>query len=93
MGLDQYAYVAAKAGQREEFYETSEYNEETKDFALEPKHDWASHIGDAFSYGALVMRLRIIEEKKPEPHQNPFATSLTLDQLWAETPKFQNARI
>ena len=32
MGLDQYAYVAAKAGQREEFYETSEYNEETKEW-------------------------------------------------------------
>ena len=32
MGLDQYAYVAAKAGQRDEFYETSEYNEETKEW-------------------------------------------------------------
>ena len=32
MGLDQYAYVAAKAGQRDEFYETSEYNEETREW-------------------------------------------------------------
>ncbi len=32
MGLDQYAYVAAKAGQREEYYETSEYNEKTKEW-------------------------------------------------------------
>ena len=72
---------------------TFEYNEETKDFALEPKHDWASHIGDAFSYGALVMRLRIIEEKKLEPVISPFSTSLTLEQLWAETPQFRNVRI
>ena len=27
MGLDQYAYVAAKAGQREEFYEKGEWDE------------------------------------------------------------------
>lgn len=29
MGLDMYAYVATKAGQREEFYETAEFNEST----------------------------------------------------------------
>ena len=32
MGLDQYAYVAARAGQREEYYEASEYNQETKEW-------------------------------------------------------------
>lgn len=29
MGLDMYAYVAAKAGQQDEFYEGAEYNEDT----------------------------------------------------------------
>jgi hypothetical protein len=29
MGLDMYAYVAARAGQQREFYATSEFNEET----------------------------------------------------------------
>ena len=32
MGLDMYAYVAAKAGQQDEFYEGAEYNEDVKDF-------------------------------------------------------------
>ena len=32
MGLDMYAYVAAKAGQQDEFYEGAEFNEDVKDF-------------------------------------------------------------
>jgi hypothetical protein len=32
MGLDMYAYVAAKAGQQREYYETSEFNEETGEY-------------------------------------------------------------
>lgn len=32
MGLDMYAYVAAKEGQQREYYETSEFNEETRDY-------------------------------------------------------------
>lgn len=32
------------------------YNEETKTYSKEPVHDWASHPGDGFSYGAQVMR-------------------------------------
>jgi len=32
MGLDMYAYVAAKAGQQREYYETSEFNEETHEY-------------------------------------------------------------
>ena len=32
MGLDQYAYVAAKAGQRDEFYEGAEFNQDTREF-------------------------------------------------------------
>jgi len=35
-----------------------EYNEERKEFTSEPVHDWASHPGDGFSYGALVMSER-----------------------------------
>lgn len=33
-----------------------DYNEETKIFAQTPKHDWASHDGDGFSYGCLIMQ-------------------------------------
>lgn len=32
MGLDMYAYVAARAGQQSEFYEGAEFDEESKDF-------------------------------------------------------------
>ena len=32
MGLDMYAYVAAKAGQQREYYETSEFNEEAGEY-------------------------------------------------------------
>ena len=32
MGLDQYAYVAAKSGQQDEFYEGAEFNQDTREF-------------------------------------------------------------
>jgi hypothetical protein len=32
-----------------------EWDEDRKVFSKEPQHDWASHSGDSFSYGALVM--------------------------------------
>ena len=41
------------------------YDEERKEFSKEPDHNWASHDGDGFSYGALVMEERV-EEKKEE---------------------------
>lgn len=39
------------------------YNEDTKTYSAEPLHDWASHPGDGFSYGAQVMRERTIAAK------------------------------
>lgn len=36
MGLDQYAYVAAKAGQQSEFYEGSQFDKETGEY-VNPK--------------------------------------------------------
>lgn len=32
-----------------------EYDEERREFSNEPRHDWASHDGDGFSYGALIL--------------------------------------
>jgi phage terminase large subunit len=46
-----------------------EWNEDRKEFSREPRHDWASHPGDAFSYGAQVMRERKPEVPKPTRHQ------------------------
>ena len=41
-----------------------EWNEETRTFSKEPKHDWASHPGDAFSYGCQVLEERMPPEQK-----------------------------
>lgn len=66
-----------------------EYDEEKKTFSSEPRHDWASHDGDAFSYGALVMQ----QAEPPEPPPPPMRAivvgkpSVSLDELWASAPK------
>lgn len=55
-----------------------EYSDELKTFSKEPKHDWASHPGDGFSYGAQMMR----EYVKPKPKDAPskFALDRTFNQ-------------
>lgn len=71
------------------------YDEERKEFSKEPDHNWASHDGDGFSYGALVM-----EEREPikEPEVKPIVglgvgyPSVSLNDLWNTVPK-QNGRI
>lgn len=53
-----------------------EYNDETKAFSREPRHDWASHPGDAFSYGAQMLepRERPKEKSQPRFHAAPQVT-------------------
>lgn len=34
-----------------------DYSEDNKTFSTTPKHDWASHDGDGFSYGCLIMQM------------------------------------
>lgn len=67
------------------------YDEERKEFSKEPDHNWASHDGDGFSYGCLVM-----EEREPvkEPVVVPIrgimvgpANDVTLDEMWATVPR------
>jgi phage terminase large subunit len=41
-----------------------EYNDNTKTYSRSPKHDWASHPGDGYSYGAQVMQERAIARPK-----------------------------
>lgn len=57
-----------------------EYNDDTKTFSKEPKHDWASHPGDAFSYGAQMLEVRE-RPKDEQPPQFRDAHSITIDQL------------
>lgn len=43
------------------------WDEDNKVFSDEPLHNWASHPGDGFSYGAQVMRERTKKPVKDEP--------------------------
>lgn len=69
------------------------YDEERKEFSKEPDHNWASHDGDGFSYGALVM-----EEREPikERIELPIRglgvgyPSVTLEELYKTAPQRSN---
>jgi phage terminase large subunit len=56
-----------------------EYDEETKTFSKEPKHDWASHPGDGFSYGAQMMQKYVTPKRETE--QPKFPIHRTIDEL------------
>ena len=66
-----------------------EYNEEAKIFSSDPLHDWASHDGDGFSYGCLIMQLA----EPPKPAEEPMRgiivgqSTVSLDEMWATAPK------
>ena len=61
-----------------------EYNEQLKTFSSEPKHDWASHDGDGFSYGCLIMKQTQAILKPP-----PIKTihEITLNEIWEDNKK------
>lgn len=72
-----------------------EYSEETKTFSSEPLHDWASHDGDGFSYGCVIMQM-----VAPPPKDEPLVirgitvgnNTVTMDEMWKTAPK-QSGRI
>jgi len=66
------------------------YDEERREFSKEPDHNWASHDGDGFSYGALIMEETKPDISEPKPvkqigigNQN----TATLNDLWNTAPK------
>lgn len=71
------------------------WDEERHMFSSEPEHDWASHDGDGFSYGCVIMQER---QKKPEESlsiwpvsgQNGRIVTAPLETLWREAPKKSN---
>ena len=69
------------------------YDDEKKTFGAEPLHDWASHDGDGFSYGCLIMQQAAPPPKPPEPMRGitvgPQSVSLgiSLDEAYRELPK------
>lgn len=67
-----------------------DYNDQTKTFSSEPLHDWASHDGDGFSYGCLIMQLHNPPKPKDEPMRGLMvgANTVTMDEMWkTATPK------
>ena len=64
------------------------YDEERREFSKEPDHNWASHDGDAYSYGAIVLEEDApIKERKPQEHEiddSQFTINITLNALWQE---------
>ena len=78
-----------------------EWNQETRQFSQEPKHDWASHPGDGFSYGAQVMQEHIVERKSPiknrdvvaNPENGGIFALPCLEDLWKAGATTRIARI
>jgi len=60
------------------------YDEDKKTFSSEPEHDWASHDGDGFSYGCLVMQLAAPPKQPMEEMRGVMVgqPSVTLDEMW-----------
>jgi len=72
-----------------------EYDQDKKMFSSDPMHDWASHYGDGFSYGCLIMQLAEPPAPKPEDMRGISVgnNTATLDELWRTAPKMNNGRV
>lgn len=75
------------------------YDEERKEFSKEPDHNWASHDGDGFSYGAMVLEERVIVPEKDKAAralivgQVPEGFSqASLNDMWKEHDRGQSRR-
>jgi hypothetical protein len=66
-----------------------EYDEVSKTFSKEPLHNWASHDGDGYSYGCLIMQLADPPKPRDEPMRGIFVgqTAVSLEELWKSAPK------
>ena len=73
-----------------------EWNQDTRQFSREPKHDWASHPGDGWSYGAQIMQEHIVKKPVIRPNMDVMAQNLpngtvfqlpSLEVMWNEQPK------
>jgi phage terminase large subunit len=71
------------------------YDEEKKIFSSEPEHDWASHDGDGFSYGCLVMQMHNPVKHKPTEIRGITVgmPSITVDELLNYDPPQIRRRI
>lgn len=73
-----------------------EYDAEKKMFSSDPVHDWASHYGDGFSYGCLIMQQAEPPPPKPEEMRGIVvgpANTVTLEEMWKSTPRRETGRV
>lgn len=75
-----------------------DWDEEKKTFSSEPRHDWASHDGDGFSYGCVVMQQAEPAPSPPEPMRGITVGKTavqppTLDEMWRDASRQRNDRI
>lgn len=72
-----------------------EYNDELGVFSREPVHNWASHPSDGFAYGCQVMQMAEPPSKQEEPMRGITVgqKTVSLDELWASTPRQSEKRI
>lgn len=78
-----------------------EYNDETKVFSSVPRHDWASHDGDGYSYGCLIAQQARPPAPRPEEMRglqvSPGGIAIprgpTINEILAETPRIRRDRI
>lgn len=78
-----------------------EWNAETRQFSRDPKHDWASHPGDGFAEGALMMQKYVKEKKNkdmmPEGVKElaggGFSLGVSLEDLYRQQPRQVTQRI
>lgn len=69
-----------------------EYDEEKKMFSSDPIHDWASHYGDSYSYGCLVMQLAEPPKQPPEDMRGITVgqQTVSLDEMWSTAARPNN---
>jgi phage terminase large subunit len=62
------------------------YDDDKKTFSSEPEHDWASHDGDGFSYGCVIVQQLEPPPPKPPPMRGLAVgvPSVSLEELWAD---------
>jgi phage terminase large subunit len=71
----------------------SEFDEKTRAFKDNPRHDWTSHAADAFRYMAMAYReMAPAPAEKPKPLFKPM-NELTFDELHDLTPSTIRERV
>ena len=74
-----------------------DYNFDLAVFSRNPKHNWASHPADAFSYGCQVMEMDYKAEEVKDEIPIDFVvgqkSQVTIDELWNESGNSRRHRI